>query len=183
METFNRPPNDQRESYQSLSQFDEELQQQAQLALEQEMEAWKDFENYLPPVDYRQYNQPIINNQLMDINTNNNNMMNLAQPNLYNNQWDETNQINQHLSPHSSFGSPDSFLDPSDINDKNMYQQHPSPISAYHTPSETPTNSPKNDIYPTTNFQQNNNPTYQGKNYIFFKKKYCYIFIRFFFLL
>jgi hypothetical protein len=40
------------QSYLSLSQFDIELQQQAQLAMQQEIEAWQDFENYLPPVEY-----------------------------------------------------------------------------------------------------------------------------------
>ncbi|KAI8640185.1 hypothetical protein BD408DRAFT_420267 [Parasitella parasitica] len=37
--------------YLSLSQFDVELQQQAQLAMQQEIDAWQDFENYLPPIN------------------------------------------------------------------------------------------------------------------------------------
>ncbi|GAA5794881.1 hypothetical protein HPULCUR_000229 [Helicostylum pulchrum] len=163
MEEFNRPPHNQTDSYQSLSQFDEELQQQAQLALEQEMEAWKDFENYLPPVAY--YTPLIDNNQMAGmVNPPN---INVSQPNnsvLYN-QWDtaETNQTNQHNSPHSPpqpFGSPDSLLEPSD----KLFYAHPSPISACHTPSETPTNSPKADIYPASiNHPTANNPPYQDK--------------------
>lgn len=35
-----------------LTEFDIELQKQAQLAMEQELEAWKDFENYLSPIQY-----------------------------------------------------------------------------------------------------------------------------------
>lgn len=163
MEEFNRPRHNQADSYQSLSQFDEELQQQAQLALEQEMEAWKDFENYLPPAAYY---TPVIDNNQMDSMVNPPNI-NVSQPNntiLYN-QWNtaETNQINQHNSPHSPpqpFGSPDSLLEPSD----KIFYTHPSPISAYHTPSETPTNSPKADIYPTPNNHPiQNNPPYKGK--------------------
>ncbi|RCI03958.1 hypothetical protein CU098_005372 [Rhizopus stolonifer] len=40
-------------SFISLSQFDTELQQQAQLAMQQEIDAWKEFENYLPQLAYQ----------------------------------------------------------------------------------------------------------------------------------
>jgi hypothetical protein len=48
-------------SFLSLSQFDVELQQQAQLAMQQEIEAWQDFENYLPPVEYSNSNIQLYN--------------------------------------------------------------------------------------------------------------------------
>jgi hypothetical protein len=44
--------NSEDEHFLSLSQFDVELQQQAQLAMEQELAVWEDFENYLPPIEY-----------------------------------------------------------------------------------------------------------------------------------
>lgn len=93
--------NDEDASYLSLSQFDVELQQQAQLAMQQEIEAWQDFENYLPPVNnhvnfnqntfVQQYNhhphqtQPTIDQQLVGLNAanknnNNNNNNNLNLP-------------------------------------------------------------------------------------------------------
>lgn len=95
--------NDEDASYLSLSQFDVELQQQAQLAMQQEIEAWQDFENYLPPVNnhvnfnqttfVQQYNhhthqtQPVIDQQLVGLNAanknnnnNNNNNNNLNLP-------------------------------------------------------------------------------------------------------
>jgi hypothetical protein len=58
MEAFaSLPPNqksnnNEHEHFLSLSQFDVELQQQAQLAMEQELAVWEDFENYLPPIEY-----------------------------------------------------------------------------------------------------------------------------------
>ncbi|KAI8061531.1 uncharacterized protein B0P05DRAFT_557396 [Gilbertella persicaria] len=45
--------NDNNNPYITLSQFDMELQQQAQLAMQQEIDVWKDFENYLSPVEYK----------------------------------------------------------------------------------------------------------------------------------
>lgn len=57
----NNNNNEEHPSYLSLSQFDVELQQQAQLAMQQEMEAWQDFENYLPPIEYDHHNNTNFN--------------------------------------------------------------------------------------------------------------------------
>lgn len=54
-------PNENDPSFLSLSQFDIELQQQAQIAMQQEMDAWQDFENYLPPVEYNNINTHMFN--------------------------------------------------------------------------------------------------------------------------
>lgn len=218
MEAFSRPPpttnttinKEQPESYQSLSQFDEELQQQALLAMEQEIEAWKDFENYLPPVDgyynTRQFNdttrynqqptntsnqQSVMNRQLVDLVANTG--LPMRQSNTYNNPWpsQELNskttlaEIEPSASPPlnnpslSPFGSPDSILHDSDTmqqydNSQQFFQQQQlSPISAYHTPSKTPTNSPKDDIFTApVSFRVQQNKLlpiqpYQGKILIF----------------
>jgi hypothetical protein len=57
----NNNENNEDQSYLSLSQFDVELQQQARLAMQQEIETWQDFENYLPPADYSNDNTHLIN--------------------------------------------------------------------------------------------------------------------------
>lgn len=49
--------NNEHDHFLPLSQFDVELQQQAQLAMEQELAVWEDFENYLPPIAYEN-NEP-----------------------------------------------------------------------------------------------------------------------------
>ncbi|OBZ90393.1 hypothetical protein A0J61_01562 [Choanephora cucurbitarum] len=49
---LNNNKNNSNEDCPELSEFDLVLQKQAQLAIEQELEAWRDFENYLSPVQY-----------------------------------------------------------------------------------------------------------------------------------
>ncbi|KAI9251546.1 hypothetical protein BY458DRAFT_463534 [Sporodiniella umbellata] len=48
----NNDPSSDDPSFICLSQFDNELQQQAQLTMQQEIDAWKEFENYLPQLAY-----------------------------------------------------------------------------------------------------------------------------------
>ncbi|KAG2203023.1 hypothetical protein INT47_013239 [Mucor saturninus] len=189
MEAFSRPPpntntaknEEQPESYQSLSQFDEELQQQALIAMEQEIEAWKDFENYMPPDpnffynNNRQFNNdprytnaqsPMINTELVDLVSNTglpSTQMRQNSTYLWPTQEPNSKQttlsaettasVSPSLHHPSPFGSPDSMFHDSDTMDHSpsFYQQHSSPISAYQTPSETPTHSPKIDLFTAPN--------------------------------
>lgn len=188
MEAFSRPPpntntvkND--ESYQSLSQFDEELQQQAFIAMEQEIEAWKDFENYMPPDPNFFFNKQFDNNDSRYTNAQTpNTSITTDIPPISTYLWpsQEPNSKpttkNTSISHPSPFGSPESMFHDSDTLDHSpsFYQQH-SPISAYQTPSETPTHSPKNDIFMAPNSFPKQTPNkllpiqpYAGKLSFFF---------------
>lgn len=126
----------------SLTQFDVDLQQQAQFVIQQEIEPWEDFDHYLPPLTYNQIPSP----------------PNMTSPN---------NQIKlDFTSPDfpPPFGSPDSTLHQQNsplFNDQPFFNA----ASNNTTPLETPLESPKNSTL--LNFQFSTNENAQGKTFIY----------------
>ncbi|KAK4515522.1 uncharacterized protein ATC70_010472 [Mucor velutinosus] len=169
--------NDDNAPYLSLSQFDVELQQQAQLAIQHEMAAWEDFENYLPPVNnntthynqnafVQQYNQnPLQSIDQQLCNTNSLNLPSSPQTmsSSSSSHWtappDATDIKLEYTSPeHVAFTSPSSEAMQSIISPFGSPEQHTlyhrSPISTCNTtPLETPLHSPKHNIFAPMNFR------------------------------
>ncbi|CEP08383.1 hypothetical protein [Parasitella parasitica] len=173
METFSSVPatqhqkistasNDENAPYLSLSQFDVELQQQAQLAMQQEIDAWQDFENYLPPISentdcgqqefVQHYNQQQVNCG---------NSLNLpSSPNsssASSSRWPGPSAAKdiklEYTSPENvAFTSPTSEATQSIISPFGSPEQQASyqrsPMSTCNnTPLETPLHSPNHDIF------------------------------------
>ncbi|KAG1171284.1 hypothetical protein G6F70_006228 [Rhizopus microsporus] len=174
MDKFNRPPPDidnidNEQPYVSLTQFDTELQQQAQLVMEQDIDVWQDFENYLP-LAYQQSNSRNIsqptNSQLLDFMTNNDlpfnsvlSTQNNSSLKLYpqqNNMW-PSNDIS-FISPHSDpipspFSSPSSIPEPLSSPGQLTTPFEPSStattvnIALNNSASSTPDQSPKAETF------------------------------------
>ncbi|GAN03067.1 hypothetical protein MAM1_0033c02518 [Mucor ambiguus] len=170
--------NDENAPYLSLSQFDVELQQQAQLAIQREMAAWEDFENYLPPVNnnnthynqnafVQQYSQNLpqsIDQQLCNTNSltlpSSPQTMSSGSSSHWTAPPDAKDIKLEYSSPeHVAFTSPSSEAMQSIISPFGSPEQHAlyhhSPISTCNnTPLETPLHSPKHDMFaPPINFR------------------------------
>lgn len=131
------------DNFLSLTQFDVDLQQQAQFVIQQEIEPWEDFDNYLPPVTF--------SNQMPsppDMNS----------PN---------NQVKMEITSPSDFpppfGSPDSM-----INQQHspLFSDQPFFTTSNNTtPLETPLESPKNSALLNFQLSYPTNEIAQGKTF------------------
>lgn len=183
--------NDEDTPYLSLSQFDVELQQQAQLAMQHEIIAWEDFENYLPPVNnntthynrnayvqqYNQHQPQSIDQQLCNTNSLNLPSSPQTMSSGSSSHWTthpDTKDIKlEYTSPeHVAFTSPSSETMQSIISPFGSPEQHAlyhhSPISTCNnTPLETPLHSPKHDIFaPPMNFRVQPQPQAQPQSLV-----------------
>ncbi|KAG1377628.1 hypothetical protein G6F61_006561 [Rhizopus arrhizus] len=168
-------------SFMTLTQFDTELQQQAQFAIQQEIDAWQEFENYLPQLDYQTINQRSNNNNQFQLLSTQNGSDSLK---LYPPQnWSgiKTTQTMAFVSPTndpviSPFSSPSSVLEPLGSPGQQVSSNDPSSTATTanttmnNTPLESPIQSPTNKLFSfdfsflseqqsgnTTNNNNNNN--------------------------